>query len=137
MTAKSILLDTSALLTLIEDEVGAARVEQVLRDGAAIIVWTSLLEVVYVTQQERGLPEAERRYALLKVLPATLLWSMDEPILLIAARFKAGYRVSFADAIIAAYAAYYHALLLHKDRQFEALASEIDNEALPYKVVRP
>jgi len=92
MTVKPILLDTSALLTLIEDEAGAARVEQVLRAGTAIIVWTSLLEVVYVTQQERGVPEAERRYALLKVLPVTLLWSMDEPILLIAARFKAAYR---------------------------------------------
>jgi ribonuclease VapC len=136
MTAKQFLLDTSALLTLIEDETGAARVEQVLRDGAALIVWTSLLEVVYVTQQERGVSEAERRYALLKVLPVTLLWNMDEPILLIAARFKAGYRVSFADAIIGAYAAYYHAILLHKDPQFEALAGEVDVEALPYKAVR-
>jgi predicted nucleic acid-binding protein len=129
-------MDTSALLTLIEDEAGAARVEQVLRAGAAIIVWTSLLEIVYVTQQERGVPEAERRYALMKVLPVELLWSMDEPILLIAARFKASYRVSFADAIVAAYAAYYHAVLLHKDPQFEALASEIDTEALPYKATR-
>lgn len=137
MTPKPVLLDTSALLTLIEDEAGAARVEQVLRAGAAIIVWTSLLEVVYVTRQERGVPEAERRYALLKVLPGTLLWTMDEPILLIAARFKAAYRVSFADAIIAAYAAYHHAILLHKDPQFEALAGELDVEALPYKTTRP
>ena len=67
----------------------------------------------------------------------SLLWSMDEPILLIAARFKASYRVSFADAIIAAYAAYYHAVLLHKDPQFEALTSEIDLETLPYKAARP
>jgi predicted nucleic acid-binding protein len=88
---------------------------------------------VYVTRQERGVPEAERRYVLLKVLPVTLVWSMDEPVLLIAARFKASYRVSFADAIIAAYAAYHQAILLHKDPQFEALATELDVEALPYK----
>lgn len=136
MTPKSVLLDTSALLALIEDEAGATRVEQVLRDGAALIVWTSLLEVVYITQQERGTSEAERRYALLKVLPVTLLWAMDEPILLIAARFKARYRVSFADAIIAAYAAYHQATLLHKDPQFEALASELAIEALPYKTTK-
>jgi len=136
MTPKPVLLDTSALLTLIEDEAGAARVEHVLRNEAAIIVWTSLLEVVYVTQQERGVPEAERRYALLKVLPVTLLWTMDEPILLIAARFKARYRVSFADAIIAAYAVYHHAILIHKDPQFEALAAELDLESLPYKTAR-
>src|SRR5437773_11203063 len=96
MTPKSVLLDTSALLTLIEDEAGAARVEQVLRDGAAIIVWISLLEVVYVTQQERGVPEAERGYALLKVLPVTLLWIREERILLTAARSKRGYRFQFA-----------------------------------------
>jgi predicted nucleic acid-binding protein len=137
MAVKPILLDTRALLTLIEDQVGAARVEQVLRAGAAIIVWASLLEVVYVTQQERGVPEAERRHALLKVLPATLLWSIDELILLIAARFKASCWVSFPDAIIAAYAAYYHAVPLHKDPQFEALAGEIDLETLPYKTARP
>jgi predicted nucleic acid-binding protein len=133
VTPKTFLLDTSALLTLIEDEAGAARVEQVLRGETAIIVWTSLMEVVYVTQQERGVPEAERRYALLKVLPVTLLWGMDEPTRLVAARFKARYRLSFADAIIAAYAAYHHATLIHKDPQFEALSGELDLEALPYK----
>jgi len=45
---------------------------------------------------------------------------MDEPLLLIASRFKASYRVPLADAIIAAYAFYYQAMLLHKDPEFEA-----------------
>lgn len=133
MSAKPVLLDTSALLTLIEDEAGASRVEQVLRAGSAIIAWVSLLEVVYLTRQERGEQEAERRYALLKVLPVTLLWTLDEPTLLIAARFKARHRISFADAIIAAYAAHHQATLLHKDPEFEALAAEVETEALPYK----
>lgn len=133
MSRRPVVVDTSALLTLIEDEDGAERVEQVLRSGSAILVWTSLLEVMDVTQQERGVAEAERRYALLKVLPVTLLWTVDEPILLTAARFKASYKVSFADAIIAAYAAYHQATLLHKDPQFDALAGELDVEALPYK----
>ncbi|HJZ50064.1 MAG TPA: PIN domain-containing protein, partial [Roseiflexaceae bacterium] len=83
--------------------------------------------------QERGLAEAERRYALLKSFPVTLLWHIDEPILLTAARLKASYRLSLADTIIAACALLQHATLLHKDPQFEALAGQLALEALPYK----
>jgi predicted nucleic acid-binding protein len=133
MTNETYLLDTSALLTLIEDEDGAAQVEQVLRKHSVIITWMSLLEVHYITQQERGLAEAERRYALLKSLPVTLIWHTDELILLTAARLKAGYRLSLADTIIAACALLQQATLLHKDPQFEALAGQIALEALPYK----
>ena len=133
MTIETYLLDTSALLTLIEDEDGATRVEQVLRKHPVIITWMSLLEVHYITQQERGLAEADRRYALLKSFPVTKIWQMDEPILLTAARLKAGYRLSLADTIIAACALLQHATLLHKDPQFEALAGQIALEASPYK----
>ena len=127
------LLDTSAILTLIEDEAGATRVEQMLREQSAMITWVSLLEVHYITQQERGLAEAEQRYALLKTLPVTLFWSIEEPVLLIAARLKAAHRLSFADTIVAAWAIYQKATLLHKDPQFEALVGQVSLEALPYK----
>jgi len=127
------LLDTSALFTLIEDEAGATRVEQVLREQPVLITWVSLLEVHYITQQERGIAEAEQRYALLKTLPVTLLWTIEEPVLLIAARLKAAYRLSFADTIVAAWAVYQKATLLHKDPQFDALAGQMSLEALPYK----
>ncbi|MGH3145512.1 MAG: PIN domain-containing protein, partial [Rubrobacter sp.] len=83
------LLDTSALLTLIEDEAGAAHVEEVLRTRSVIISWMSVLEVAYITQQVRGVAEAERRYARIKALPVTLGWQMDESTLLTAARLKA------------------------------------------------
>lgn len=133
MTAETYLLDTSALLTLIEDETGAARVEQILREQPVIITWMSLLEVYYITQQERGIAEAERRYALLKVLPVTMIWHIDEPLLLTAARLKAKYRLSLADTIIAACAIRQNATILHKDPQFEALAGQVALEALSYK----
>lgn len=133
MTAESYLLDTSAILTLIEDEAGAERVEQILRNQPVIITWMSLLEVSYITQQERGPTEAERRYALLRALPIIHLWDMDEPTLLTAARLKANYRLSLADTVIAAYAVQQKAVILHKDPQFEALAGQVELEALPYK----
>jgi ribonuclease VapC len=127
------LLDTSALLTLIEDEAGADQVEQVLRQAEVWLPWLALLEVSYITQQEQGEAEAEHRYAMIKQLPVTILWDMDEPTLLTATRLKATQRISLADAIIAALALRQDATLLYKDPEFEVLAEQVSLEALPYK----
>ena len=133
MSHNRYLLDTSALLTLIEDEAGADQVEQVLRQAEVWLPWLALLETSYITQQEQGAAEAEHRYALIKQLPVTILWDMDEPTLLTAARLKATQRISLADAIIAALAIRQNAILLHKDPEFEVLAEQVSLEALPYK----
>jgi predicted nucleic acid-binding protein len=127
------VLDTSALLTLIEDEAGAERVEHVLVQEEALLPWLVLLEACYITQQERGEAEADRRYALIKQLPGRILWNMEEPTLLTAARLKATHHLSLADAIIAAFAIQQNAILLHKDPEFEALSGQVSLEALPYK----
>lgn len=134
MTSRSYVLDTSALMALIEDEEGASRVEEVLRQEQVWLPWLVLLEAHYVTHRERGEAEANRRYAAMKQLPATIIWEVDEPTLLTASRFKASYRLSLADAVIAAMAGRKKASLLHKDPEFEALAQHVSLEALPYKV---
>lgn len=133
MKVENYMLDSSALLTLMEDEEGADRVETLLKKGNVIIPFLSLLEVYYVSYKRRGQSEADRRYALLKQIPATFLWDINEPVLLKAAYFKANYRVSLADAIMAAYSNKYVAILLHKDPEFEALSREIQMESLPLK----
>ena len=133
MNPERFVLDASALMTLIEDEAGSERVGQILGEEDVLIPWTAILEVIYISRQKRGEAEADYRYALIKKLPATILWEMDEPLLLIASRFKASYRVPLADAIIAAYAFYYQAMLLHKDPEFEQLEGNLSMEALPYK----
>jgi predicted nucleic acid-binding protein len=127
------VLDTSAILTLIEDEAGAERVDQVLRAEQVWLPWLVLLEVNYITRQERGEAEADRRYALMKQLPVTILWCVDEPTLLTAARLKASYHLSLADAMIAAFAMQKNATLLHKDPEFDALTGQLSPESLPYK----
>jgi predicted nucleic acid-binding protein len=129
----SFVLDTSAILTFIEDEAGADQVAKVLEQEKVWLPWTVLLEAYYITKQERDQAEADHRYALMKQLPVTILWQMEEPVLLTAGRIKAAYRLSFADAIIAAFAIQHKAVLLHKDPEFEPLANEILLEALPYK----
>lgn len=133
MNRKAYVLDTSAMLTLIEDEAGADRVEEVLREDQVVIPHIVLMEIHYITLQERGQAEADRRYGLAKQLTSKILWQMDEPTLLTASRFKAAHRLSLADAMIAASAKRNDAILLHKDPEFEALAEQVDLEALPYK----
>jgi predicted nucleic acid-binding protein len=127
------LLDTSALLTFIEDEPGSDRVEEVLKDAAILLPWPILMETHTITFQEKGRAEADRRYALIRQLRAEILWAMDEPILLTAARLKAEHHVSLADAVVAAFAIRNNAVLIHKDPEFDALAGLLPMEALPYK----
>ena len=127
------LLDTSALLSFIEDETGADRVEQALKQPTTLVPWPVLLETHYVTLQKRGQAEADRRIALIKQLKVEILWGMDESTLLTASKLKAEHRVSLADAIIAAFAIRRGAVLMHKDPEFDALTGLLPMEALPYK----
>lgn len=133
MSETRYLLDTSALLTLIEDEAGADRVEDILRREKTILPWVALLEVYYISLQEQGELAADQRLAMLKQVAGTILWQADELILLQAARFKARHRVSFADAIISAFAVQNGAILVHKDPEYEVLTGQVNLETLPYK----
>jgi predicted nucleic acid-binding protein len=127
------LLDTSAVLTFLEDEDGAERVETLLRKEEILLPYLVLLEAYCITLQEQPEDVADKRYALLKQLPATILWEVDEPTLLKAGRFKAYHRLSLANAIIAAFAQRNGAILVHKDPELEALSKFVEQEVLPYK----
>lgn len=117
-----------------EEEEGADRVEAILRQEKLIIPFAVLLEIYYISLQERSEATADYRYALICNLPgADIYWNMDEPTLLTAARFKARCHVSFADALIAACAAQNDAILVHKDPEFDALKGLVVQESLPYK----
>jgi predicted nucleic acid-binding protein len=133
MTDKTFVLDTSALMTFIEQEDGAERVRDILLHQAIIIPWLSLLETVYISQRELGEEEALTRYALLKQLNAKIIWEADEALLLNAARIKSTHRLSLADAVIAAIAFQNKATLLHKDPEYEPLQDVVEMEILPYK----
>lgn len=133
MSADRYLLDTSALFAFMEDEEGAERVEEILRGSQVLLPFPVLLEVYYITLREQSEQVADERYTLLRSLSATEIWEVDEPVLLTAARLKARYRLSFADALIAAFALRYGAVLVHKDPEYESLASIIPQEVLPYK----
>lgn len=133
MSESPYLLDTSAILTLLEDEEGAERVETLLRRADILLPFVVLLETYYITLQEQSEDIADKRYALLKQLPGSILWVVDEPTLLIAGRLKAAHRISLADALIAAFAIQHRAILVHKDPEMAALTESVQLETLPYK----
>ena len=133
MASKSFVLDTSALLTFIEQEDGAERVREVLLKQTIIIPWLSILETVYISQRELGEEEALTRYALLKKLNTKIIWDADEALLLNAARIKSTHSLSLADSVIAAITTQHNAILLHKDPEYEPLQDVIEMEILPYK----
>lgn len=132
MSVEGFVLDTSALLAFMTGEEGADIVEEILRSKGAstFIPWPVVFEIYYITRQKRGEKEADKRYVLVKELPATILWQAEEPDILTAARFKALFRISFADSIIAAYASRQNAILVHKDPEFEPLAKVIKLRSL-------
>ena len=126
------LLDTSAILTLIEDEPGASRVDELLRTRRTLLPFVAGLETYFITLREAGAVEAERRLFLLRQLPVRWLDTVDDAVLVTAGRFKAEHRLSFADCLIAAFAAEAGATLVHKDPEYRALAA-LSQEPLPYK----
>ncbi len=133
----SYVLDTSAWLTLIEDEGWAEIVQSLLEKAGAgsIKIFTSFMsfmEVFYITLQERDIDEAKIRLNLMGFLPITRVES-TEPLGLIASKLKAGYRLSVADAWIAALAEEKGSILVHKDPEFEQLEDTLSVQKLPYK----
>jgi len=129
---KKFVLDTSAIFSLIESEAGKERVAQIIREEEIIIPFVSLLELHYISWQEQGEEEANRRLAILKQKP--ILWQYDEALLSLASHLKVHHRISLADAMIAAVCIRHEAVLVHKDPEYESLAGIVEMEPLPYKV---
>jgi predicted nucleic acid-binding protein len=116
-----LLLDTSALLTLRDDEPGAERVEQALEQpDRCYACFLSRMEVLYRVWKDEGERAGRLAYEQLKALP--LRWvEASEPLLEQAASLKALQSLSLADAWIAAAAQQVGATLLHKDPEFRAI----------------
>ncbi len=132
------VLDTSAWLTLIEDEVGAATVQSLLEragsgDTRVFVSFMSFMEVFYITVQEQDNEEAETRLRLMESLPI-IRFESSRSLCMVAAELKAKYRLSVADAWIAALAKENNAILVHKDPEFEQIENEVQLLNLPYKI---
>jgi predicted nucleic acid-binding protein len=135
--AEPALLDTSACFALLENEAGADVVEACLveaRAGNGVVhaSFVTLTGVVYIITQERGAADAARALDLLKAWPVQWHHS-DDTLCAEAAKLKARFRVSLADAFVAATALRVDAVLVHKDPEFAALSGELRQQVLPAK----
>ncbi len=134
---RNYLFDSSAFLTLFEDEDGAETVQRLLEKAkkGEIIVFTSFVsftEIFYITLREKGEEAAKKRIKIMNRLVITRVESSQE-LGLIAGRLKATHKISFADTWIAATAMFYDAILVHKDPEFEQLKDKVKVLELPYK----
>ena len=132
------LLDTSALLTLREDEPGADRVADLLhkaQQGQAVChaAFISRMELLYRVWRDEGADQARLAYEQCRSLPLTWV-EFDEDVMLQAAEIKARHPLSLADAWVAASAMHAGATLVHKDPELTAL--KVRQEMLPLKEKR-
>lgn len=132
---KRCLLDTSALLTLRDNEAGADQVADLLyqaQNGQADCLgcFMTLMELLYRVWKDEGETAGRLAYEQVQALPIT--WIHEDTLLLEkAAELKASYAISLADAWIAAAAILNSAELIHKDPEFVGLPCQ--QVALPYK----
>lgn len=137
MVDRNVVLDTSAVVALLCDEAGADTVEGYLNQAKKGRLWLGLsfatvAEVFSSATKKEGKDRAEFYVAVIKSWPVEWVHSSDE-LCLSAGMLKARYRISFADAFIAATAIHHDAVLVHKDPEFEALKAVLRMESLPYK----
>jgi predicted nucleic acid-binding protein len=131
------VLDTSAILAALLEEPGSEEIERLLQLASEMggpILWLPFMTAMEV---EYGLQRLVPRGELAKVLDVMASWptrlvESDAQWRHRAARIKLGYRLSLADAWIAAYALLRGDALVHKDPEFDQIQG-LQHFRLPYK----
>jgi len=131
-----VVLDTSAILALWENEEGASAVEKILREATprkpVYLSFMTFMECRYRVWKDQSREAAEELVRSMRHLPALRI-DVDDEILSLAAELKASHRISVADSWIIATAISRNAVLVHKDPEFEAVRSRVKLKTLPYK----
>lgn len=135
---KRYVLDTSALLTLRDDEEGADVVAGLLGESRmgrvrCLACFLTLMEVFHRVWRDEGEAEGRLAYEQCQALP--LIWVHEDSSLLEkAAEVKATHQISLTDAWIGACAILQEAQLVHKDPEFHVL--DCPQLRLPYEKPR-
>jgi ribonuclease VapC len=121
------VLDSFALLAYLEGEEGRERVRSILegvseRRHAVYLSLINLGEVLYITERERGLVEAQRVLAAVDQLPLEIV-AVSRATVLAAAHIKARFPIAYADAFAVATAQDRGAVVMTGDPEFEPLAT--------------
>lgn len=82
-------------------------------------------EVLYITEREVGLPQAQAVLAAIEQLPVELL-PVTKDTVLAAAHIKANYSIAYADAFAVAAAKEFNGIVLTADPEFEAVEEVVN-----------
>lgn len=123
MNAKRYVLDSFAMLAYLQDEPGAQMIQDVLTDeNAEISLCTvNLGEAYYIVHQEQGEAKAEKVLLAVEQLPIQEIVP-DRELILQAARIKASFAISYADAFVAALAEHLQGTVVTGDPEFKQLS---------------
>ncbi|NTW36283.1 MAG: type II toxin-antitoxin system VapC family toxin [Syntrophobacteraceae bacterium] len=133
--AESYVFDTSALLTLWNDEEGADEVERLLRSGAVVYVsFMTCMEGRYRLWKNVGHEESDEFSRYLDLMPLQRI-DLTPRIFETAIEIKATNSLSVCDSWIAATAVATESILVHKDPEFEPLKTIVKLKPLPYKAL--
>jgi predicted nucleic acid-binding protein len=127
---KQNLLDSFAVLALLNEEAGADRVEGLLRaadrSGTPVLLnEINVGEVYYIRAKSHSPTSAERFLEALATLPISVVHNSYADVL-DAARLKAQFPISYADAFAAATAIRTSSVLVTGDEEFRPLSGILE-----------
>jgi uncharacterized protein len=126
---KKYVMDSYALIAYLEGEESGKSVIPILEDALegkadiylSIINWG---EIYYIALREGGEERAELYRSTISKYPITIVEANKE-LTLTAAKYKAYYKISYADAFAAGLAELKKATLITGDKEFKSLEKEI------------
>jgi predicted nucleic acid-binding protein len=129
MNKPKYILDSYALLAYFQAEPSGAKVRDILKEAAAgasaaSLSIISLGEIYYIVARKRGEEEAGAITEAISRLPVGLVDATKERVLA-AARVKAQYPISYADAFVVATAIEFMATIVTGDPEFKETESRV------------
>lgn len=123
------VLDAHGLMVFLEKETGFEKVESffvaaVEKDNHLLMVSVNFGEVYYIVLRECGEEKAKEIERIIKTLPIEII-NVDIELAKEAGRFKALYKLSYADCFVAGLAKLHKGEVITGDKEFKALEKEI------------
>ncbi len=122
------VLDSYALLAYFRNEEGSDKVEQLLNEAAAdkhelYLTCVNAGEVYYMSSRKDGTAKSDMVWKVMRQFPIHMI-EADLEFTLSAAKLKAKFSISYADAFAAALTIQKKAVLITGDNEFENLKNE-------------
>ena len=132
---KVVVLDSWAMMAYLDGEPAGQEVRQMLRNARKkqLQVLFSLInygECLYIVEREQGLQQAQRAIGIIDQLALHVV-PADRSLVFEAARLKARYPISYADAFGVAVAKRNHGRIVTGDPEFKAVEPEVAIHWLP------